>query len=115
MQKTYIYRHTYAAKPDTDVSFKVEFISDGNFGSTFINVPGENDKTIDDEGECDLGKIEGLTAERTVVASNFFNPASQEDTVKVKFFINNDEIEHKNLKSEADDVMIFVIITFEVL
>ncbi len=114
MQKTYIYRQTITAEPDTDVSFEVKFISDGNFGSTFINVPGNNDKTIDNEGQCSLGKIEDLTAERTIAASKIFNPASQEDTIKVTYIINGTEIVHENLKSEADDVMIFVIITFEV-
>jgi len=114
MKKTYPpYQLTYSAPAGTDVLFKVTYISDTNFGSTFVNLPGStDDKLITDTKEYNLGKIEDFTSERTVVASNYFNAAPEEDTIKIEYNINGKIVVHENLKSEADDVVILIIITF---
>lgn len=41
MKKTYPpYQLTYSAPVGTEVKFEVKLISDGNYGSTFVNLPG---------------------------------------------------------------------------
>ena len=117
MRKTYTYRHTYAAPAGTDVRFGVRFISDGNFGTTFVNLPGDDDQFIENQGQCELGKVERLTAERTVIASSLLNPlpVSQEDAIRIAYKINDMEILHENQKAEADEVMIILIVNFTVL
>ncbi|MFP9098075.1 hypothetical protein ACLI09_03395 [Flavobacterium sp. RHBU_24] len=116
MKKTYPpYEVTYIAPAGTYVIFDIAFISDGNFGSTFVNLPGSlKDKLIKNEGQYNLGKIEDLAVERTVISSNFLNPADEEDTIKIKYSINDETVIHQNLKSEADDVTIYIIITYVV-
>lgn len=116
MKKTYPpYQLTYSAPLGTEVKFEVKLISDGNFGSTFVNLPGSiRDKLISNNGTYSLGNIENLVSELTIVASNFINPLDVEDTIKIKYLFNDKEIVHENLKSEADDVVILIKVNFVV-
>lgn len=114
MRKIYRYEDlSYTADKGKKIVFRIDFVSDGNTGNTFINIPGNEDKEIADAGKITLGKIEELTSETTVSVSDIANPIPEEDEVIIDFYINDKLIvHHKNLKNEADRPYIILNIKF---
>lgn len=114
MRKHYPYKNIeFPVEDDTDVNFKVEFVSDGNTGSTFVDVPKTKDKTILDSDEVFLCKGEDLRDDTTYVVSDISNLAPREDTIKINYYINDEiVVEHSNPKSEEERPMIFIHIKF---
>ncbi len=114
MPRTYRYRDlSFAVADDEEVNFSVEFISDGNTGYTVINVPGDNDPEIDDEGTILLGRGRDLRGEATISFSSLVNPIPEEDEIRVKYKINNQLlVEHANPKSEVERPNVVLVIRF---
>lgn len=114
MSKTYIYKDlTFDVPEHTEVYLTVEYISDGTTSHTVINKPGPNDPEIVDEGSVRIGLSDHLRSAKTyivTVAKNFFN---QEDTIAIRYKINQEEIlVHSNPKSETSDPIIILHLTF---
>jgi len=114
MCKPYRYNNlSYTVADDSDVYFTVEYLSDGNSGLTSVDVPGTLDPEIKNAGKVFIGKGKDLRGEATYVSSNIDNKVSQEDEIRVKYLINNEElVEHHNLKSEAERITVILKITF---
>ena len=92
-RKTYRYKNlVFPVADDTDVTFTVDFISDVNTSYTLVDIPGNNDPEIDDEGTAELGKGSTLRSEKTIVVCDVDNLADQEDRIKINFLINNEVI-----------------------
>jgi hypothetical protein len=114
MYKVYRYRDlSFAVKDNDDVKMTIRFVSNGNTGHTVINVPGNNDPEIPNEGSVSLGKGRDLRGEKTISFSDIVNLVPEEDTIVVQYFINDVLLqEHSNLKSEAQYVYIVLFIEF---
>ena len=114
MPKTYRYKNlSFALADDAEAIFSVKFISDGNSGHTVINIPGDNDPEIQNEGEVSLGKGKELRKEKTVSFSSFWNLISQVDEIRVQFKINNQLlVEHANSKIEEERPFVVLNIDF---
>jgi hypothetical protein len=114
MSKTYRYKNlSYTAADDEDVNFTVTFISDGNMGQTVINVPGDNDPEIENEGTVLLGKGEDLRGDKTVAFSTILNPVPEEDKIIIEYSINNEVlVKHENEKAEEENPFIVLVIEF---
>lgn len=114
MRKTYRYRNLqFIVVDDEDVWFTIEFVSDGNTGETFVDIPGEDDPNISDEGTVLLGKGADLRSEITVCVSDIANPIPEEDEIIVRYKINDQIlVEHKNPKTESERPWIVLSIQF---
>jgi len=114
MRKTYPYKNIeFPVEDDTDVYFEVRFISDGNSGQTVINVPGPNDKIIENSNNVIIGKGRDLRGDLTISFSDIVNIIPEEDVIQINYLINNQLIvEHKNQKSEEDKPFIILSIKF---
>lgn len=117
MSKTYRYKDlSFTVAANEDVTFRVEFISDGNSGPTAITTPGPYDPTIQNANSAYIGKGENLRGISTSVSSLISNLNLHEDEIRVKYYINNVLLlEHSNLKSESSQSSIELIIKFNVL
>lgn len=114
MRKTYRYRNlSFNASDDTEVKFEIEFVSDGNTGQTSINIPGPNDKDINNAGSIVLGTGADLRGDSTVSFSDIANLVPQEDEIIIKYKINGQLlVEHSNKKSEEERPLIVLFIKF---
>jgi hypothetical protein len=114
MRKTYRYRNlSCLVKDDEKVNFTVEFVSDGNTGQTLVNVPGPNDPEILDSGTAYIGKGKSLRGDTTICFSDVANLIPEEDTIKIKYMINDQLIcEHSNKKTEEKQPIIILFIKF---
>lgn len=114
MRKTYFYKNlSFPVADNEDVNLTVEFVSDGNIAQTIANVPGPNDKSIQDEGTECIGKGKELRNEFTVIFSDVSNPAPEENHIRIKYYINDELIVlHENPKSEEDRPYIAITIKF---
>lgn len=114
MTKTYRYKNLVFPLGDEEMAnFTVEFISDGNIGSTGINVPGEKDYEIINAGSEKIGKGVDLRNEFTVVATDVSNMNPMEEEIRIRYKINGKLLlEHHNLKSESNEPMIVLAIKF---
>lgn len=114
MRKTYRYRHlSYAIADESAVNFSVEFVSNGNFGQTLINVPGPFDPEIENSGTKFIGLGKELREETTICVSDFVNPVPEEDEIRVRYRINGEVlVEHSNPKSEEERPIIILFIRF---
>ncbi|MCD4832686.1 MAG: hypothetical protein K8R31_02750 [Bacteroidales bacterium] len=114
MRKTYRYRNlSFAITDEEEAKFTVEFISDGNEGQTVINIPGDKDPEIDDEGTVSLGKGKDLRSDTTISFSDMSNALPEEDEIRIRYKINNRTIkEHVNKKSVEDKPIIILFIKF---
>lgn len=93
--------------------FKIRFVSDGNKGQTIVNVPGDNDPEIENDGTVLLGKGEDLRGDSTVSFSNIQNPIPTEDKIIIEYSINDNLLViHSNDKSESDNPSIVLVIKF---
>ena len=117
MRKTYRYKNlSFPVSDETEIWFEVEFISDGNFGQTIINVPGPNDKIISNSGKASIGRGVDLRDDTTICFTDVENPIPEEDTIKIKYWINGELIvEHQNLKTEEERPFIVLSIKFPAL
>ncbi|KIA98332.1 MULTISPECIES: hypothetical protein [unclassified Flavobacterium] len=116
MRKIYRYEKlSFSAPVDEDINFEIKFISDGNIGHTVINIPGDNDSEIANSGKSSLGKIQTLTAEKTICVSDIANPIPHEDTIAIEYYINKKLLaKHSNLKSDTDRPYVILTIKFSV-
>jgi hypothetical protein len=114
MPKMYRYRNlTHPLADNEEAHFTVKFISDGNTGPTNINVPGPDDKVIEDEGTVSLGTGNQLRSEKTVSVSVIANPVPTEDEIRIQYLINGDLlVEHVNAKAEEERPIIILYIDF---
>lgn len=115
MTKIYRYDETYEGTSGEEIVFSVEFISDGNYGPTRINIPGPNDGVIANAGKRSLGKIDSLISEKTITVSDIANPIPEEDTITIAYYINGKLLlKHSNTKNVSDTPMIIITITFAI-
>lgn len=114
MTKIYSYRDIYYdGAGDEDVYMTVKFISDGNYGKTTVNIPGEPDPVIVNSNTAYLGKIVDLTSKVSISISDIANPIDHEDTITVEYYLNETLIKrHSNPKSESDTPMVILLINF---
>jgi hypothetical protein len=114
MNKTYRYKNlSYTAADDDEVNFTIKFISDGNMGQTVINVPGDNDPEIEDNGTVQLGKGEDLRGNKTVCFSTIRNPVPEEDNIIIEYSINDELlVKHENEKAEEENPFIVLVVEF---
>ena len=114
MSKTYRYKNlTSMVADDEEALFKIRFVSDGNMGQTVVNVPGDNDPEIENEGTALLGKGEDLRGDSTVSFSTIQNPIPEEDKIIIEYTINDNLlVAHNNDKSESDNPSIVLVIKF---
>jgi hypothetical protein len=114
MSKTYRYKNLSAIiADDEEANFTIKFISDGNMGQTVIDVPGDNDPEIEDEGTVLLGKGADLRGDKTVCFSTIRNPIPEEDNIIIEYSINNELlVKHENEKVEEENPFIVLVITF---
>lgn len=117
MRKTYRYKNlTFPISDDKEVILEVEFVSDGNTGQTVINVPGPNDKEINNSGSKSIGKGSDLRGDSTICFSDIANLIPEEDEIRIRFKINDELIvEHVNQKSEEERPIIVLSIKFPTL
>jgi hypothetical protein len=117
MSTTKIYRYEnlrFKAPKGTEIKLYVKFVTDGNFGPTYANIPGDNDPVISNSGTCSLGRIEDLLQEETLVVSDIANPVPEEDTIALTYELNGTEmVAHSKPKSASDRQMIILRIKFE--
>lgn len=113
-RKTYRYKNLSVPVGDQeDVNFTVDFISDVNTSYTLIDIPGENDPEIDDEGTAFLGKGSTLRSEKTIVVCDVDNLADQEDRITINFLVNDQVIvAFDTPKSEEPRPLIVLKINF---
>ncbi|NOY51076.1 MAG: hypothetical protein GXO88_11015 [Chlorobi bacterium] len=116
MRKTYRYKNiTFPVSDDTEVTIEIEFISDGNSGRTVINVPGPNDKEINNSGSKYIGKGKDLRGDSTICFSDIANLIPEEDEIRINYKINDKLlVEHVNQKSEEERPLIVLSIKFPV-
>lgn len=92
-RKTYRYKNLSVPVADNeDVTFTVDFISDVNTSYTLVDIPGNSDPEIDDEGSALLGKGSTLRSEKTIVVCDVDNLANQEDRITINFLVNGEVI-----------------------
>ncbi|GAB5407636.1 MAG: hypothetical protein BalsKO_00010 [Balneolaceae bacterium] len=113
-RKTYRYKNlSVPVEDNTEVNFSVDFISDVNTSYTLVDIPGDNNPDIDDEGTANLGKGSTLRSEKTIVVCDVDNLAHQEDRIKINFLINDEVIvAFDKPKSEEDRPIIILKINF---
>lgn len=116
---------------ETEAKFSVKYITDANFGKTKITVPQRDDPfTINNSGSVNIGKGSDLRNATIAVSCKVSNPAPEEDTIIVGFFINdklisleldNTELQqdypnrkgyHINKKSVSERIRIMLAIKF---
>lgn len=104
MPKTYPYKDLiYTALDDEEIIFSVSFISDGNSGDTYVDLPGDDDRIIKRDESANLGRAGKLKEYPIVVISTIRNSNPNVSNIKVAYFINGEEIQyHENEKSETD-------------
>lgn len=114
MRKLYSYKDlNFPVADDTEVIFQVKLISDGNIINTAINIPGDDDPLIHDEGTASLGKGKDLRGQITVAFSDIINLVPQEDEIRVQYLINDVLLqEHQNDKSEENRPYVMLTINF---
>ena len=114
MRKIYRYRDlSFPVADNENVVLTVEFVSDGNIVHTFINIPGNNDPEIQDEGTAFLGQGKDLRNETTISVSDIANPIPAEDTITIRYKINGQLlIEHSNPKTETEQPFVILFIKF---
>jgi hypothetical protein len=114
MRKIYRYRDIEFPVDDHDnVFFEVVFVSDGNMAYTVVNVPGDHDPELADEGMVFLGKGSALRNDTTISFSDVENPVPQEDTISIQYKINGKLlVEHSNPKSVTERPYIILFIKF---
>lgn len=114
MPKLYPYEDlSFDVSDDMKIELSIEFISDGNSGTTRINLPGSKELRIKDTGTISLGKGIDLREASTVCFSALSNPIPEEDEIIVHYKINGQTVvEHVNAKSETRRPYIILIIKF---
>ncbi len=117
MRKLYSYKDLEVSVADeTEVTFSVELISDGNIISTTVNIPQlppEEDPVIEDAGSAPIGKGKDLRGDTTVVFSDIINLIPQEDTIEIHYKVNGQlVVAHKNPKSEEVRPLVLLLIKF---
>lgn len=114
MRKIYRYKDIeFPVKDNENVFFEIVFISDGNMAYTVVNVPGDNDPELADEGTVFLGTGSALRNDTTISFSDVDNPVPQEDTIIIQYKINGRlMVEHRNLKSVTERPYIILFIKF---
>lgn len=117
MTKIYRYENlSFSGSSNEKITIRVEFVSDGNFGQTLVNIPGTNDPIISNSGEAYLAKIKDLEPELSIVVSDISNPLVQVERIKAKYYINDKLLVfHDESKSESDRHMVVLIIKFKEL
>lgn len=115
MPRVYPYKGlSYTAAVNEVIVFSVRFISDGNSGDTYIDLPDDDDRIIKREGSEILGEGEKLKGHTIVVISTIRNSNPNVSTIKVAYYINGKEIQyHENEKSETDYPTILLKIKIE--
>jgi hypothetical protein len=93
---------------ETEAKFSVKYITDANFGKTKITVPQRDEPfTIDNAGTINIGNGSDLRNATIAVSCKVSNPAPQEDTIIVGFFINDKlislELENNEIQQEYPD------------
>ncbi len=113
-RKTFRYKNLeYQVADNEQVTFTVDFISNVNMSYTLIDIPGNSDPDIDDEGSAVLGTGSALRSEKTIIVCDVDNIAPQEDEIKINFLINGEVIvEHSNPKSLEPRPIIVLKIKF---
>ncbi|WP_375579653.1 hypothetical protein ABWH96_00835 [Marivirga tractuosa] len=114
MRKTYRYKNLqFPVQDETEVTFEVEFISDGNTGQTVVNVPGPNDKELENSDKKVIGKGKELRDGFTICFSDIANLVPEEDEIKINYKINDTTIvQHVNQKTEEERPIIVLAIKF---
>jgi len=114
MRITYRYKNLiFPVLDDTEVTLRVQFISDGNSGQTVINVPGTNDRQINNSGFTFLGHGANLRGDSTICFSDIANLIAFEDEIRIHYIINDILlVEHVNQKSEEERPLIVLSIKF---
>ena len=104
MPKLYPYKDLfYNSADDEEIIFSVEFISDGNSGDTYVDLPGDDDKEIKRDGSANLGRAGNLKDYQIVAVSTLRNSNPNVSLIKAAYFINGKKIQyHENEKGETD-------------
>jgi len=114
MSKVFRYRDINISIPENEqVILKIEFHSPGNYGRTFIDIPGDNDLTLVNIGQISLGYKNQLIQEATIIVSELINFVTQSENISIKYFINDELIVHYDeLKSVTDRPLIIIHVKF---
>ena len=109
----YRYSNTVALKEDENAILRVAF---GELGSTahhVIDIPGPNDKQALDQCVENLGTLDELAKERTLIYTKAVNINPNSEDVKLKYFINEQEVaNHSNPKNVDPSPLIIVTLRF---
>lgn len=113
MAKVYVYENvSFRATDDTQIYFKVEFISDGDVAATTVHAPKKTTKTILDSGTKYIGLAKDLRSSDIIVSSKDTNLLPEEDTITILYKINDTIIKkHSNLKSVASEILIVMYVS----
>ena len=117
MSKIYPYKNLiYNCADEESINFSVEFISDGNAGTTTIKTPDNKNHQIKDQGTIYIGTGTDLRTGIIVSSSSIINPVPEEDEIRIQYKINGKLlVEHVNQKSEEKEPIILLYIKFPVL
>lgn len=115
MSKAYFYRDiNVEINENEDVSLRVEFPDAGTTGHTFINVPGNNDKEIINEGSEVIGQWENLKKSMTIITATPSNIATEIEEVRYKLYANDVlQLDHANQKTETKIPQLVILINFK--
>jgi len=114
MSKPYSYKNlSYPCKDNENINFSVEFISDGNMGTTSIKTPNNKNYQIKDQGSQLIGTGKDLRTGITVGSSSIINPIPEENEIRIQYKINGELlVEHVNPTSEEKEPIIILYIQF---
>ncbi|MBR8535428.1 hypothetical protein KDU71_07635 [Carboxylicivirga sediminis] len=112
--KTYRYKDlSFPVSDNDDVYVEVKFKSNADIAATAINVPGPNDKEIEDSGIEVIGKGKDLRSEMTSIVTVVMFPSPVDDNIAMDYFINGKLIvSHDNPKTESENPIVVLLVKF---
>jgi hypothetical protein len=105
---------TIEVEDDKDILVEVTYPDAGSTGNTFINIPGGNNKPIENAGSVSIGSGKILKGHFAIIASNLVNVAPQIDKIRETITVDGVKVvQHENLKSDDKTPSIKVKVIFQ--
>jgi hypothetical protein len=110
----YRYSKTISLKKDETATLHVIFEEQGIAAHHLIDLPGPNDKQALDQCSVDIGTLQTLEAERTLIFTKAISINPNATEIPITYKINNKTIvKHTNPKTEDPSPQIIVTLRFK--
>jgi hypothetical protein len=110
----YRYQDEVTLKANELAQLQVALTQAGIAAHHFIDLPGPNDKQGLDECLIDLGKINNLSKERTLVISKAVSVNPNDDEIGITYSVNGKIVaNHSNSKADDPTPMIVLTLNFK--